>query len=303
VTTQAHQSINGLRDLIDRHCKGSQLDTTIAGLTLYRAEAPVERIHTKYWPALCVMAQGVKQVIVGERIYQYDPSNYLVVTVGLPVTARIAKASPKEPLLSLTIDLDPVRIGELMLETSFDERRVGQPAALAVSQIGEPLLDAVIRYVNLLDHPDDAAVLAPLVEREILYRLLRGEHSALLREVVTAGSHLAQIGKATEWIRAHYADRMSIDALASLAEMSVTSFHRHFKAITAMSPLHYRTQMRLQEARRLMLVDADNASTIALDVGYDSVSQFSRDYRKMFGLPPAADAARLRYDAGSQAAI
>ena len=303
MTTRAKHSIAALRDLIDRHCKSRQLDTAIGGLTLYRAEAPVERVKTNYWPALCVMAQGVKQVMVGDRIYQYDPLNYLVVTVGLPVTARIVKASPKQPLLSLTIDLDPNRVAEMMLEAPVDERRVGHPAALAVSELDEPLLDAVTRLVNLLDRPEDAVVLGPLTEREILYRLLRGEHGSLLREVVTAGSRLSQIGRTTDWIRTHYAERISIDDLASLAEMSVTSFHRHFKAVTAMSPLQYRTQMRLQEARRLMLVDADNASTIAVDVGYDSVSQFSRDYRKMFGMSPAADAARLRCDASVRAAV
>ena len=250
-----------------------------------------------------MLAQGIKQVVVGDRIYQYDPLNYLVVTVGLPVTARIVEASPEKPLLGLTIDLDPVRIGELMLEMPDIDARSSQASALAVSGIGNHLLGAITRLVQLLDDPEDAAVLAPLIEREILYRLLRGEHASLLREVVSAGSHLSQIARATDWIRTHYSEHVSIDDLAELAEMSVTSFHRHFKAITAMSPLRYRTQMRLQEARRLMLVDADDAGTIALGVGYESVSQFSRDYRKMFGMPPAADAARLRHDVAAQAAL
>lgn len=300
--TSPHHTTEDLRDLIDRHCQGRQLNTVIRGLTFYRAEAPIERVRTNYWPALCVLAQGIKQVVVGERIYQYDPLNYLVVTVGLPVTARIVKASPKQPLLGLTIDLNPAHIGELLLEMPDDKTRSGQPAALAVSEISDQLLDAVTRLVHLLDDPDDAAVLAPLFEREILYRLLRGKHASLLREVVSAGSHLSQIARATDWIRTHYSEHVSIDDLAGLADMSVTSFHRHFKAITAMSPLQYRTQMRLQEARRLMLVDADNASTIALGVGYESVSQFSRDYRRMFGMPPAADAARLRNDVSARAA-
>jgi AraC-like DNA-binding protein len=287
--------IDDLRYMVDGHCTGTQLlETPISGLKLYRADTPVSPTMTSYSPSLCVLAQGVKQVMVGGRIFQYDPLNYLVVTVGLPVTARIIEASPKHPLLALTIDLNPARIGEVMLDLPDDSAPSDHPAALAVSAISDELLDAVTRLVNILDHPDDIAVLAPLFEREILYRLLRGRHASLLRQVVTAGSHLSQIGRATEWIRTHYADRISIDALASLADMSVTSFHRHFKAITAMSPLQYRTQLRLQEARRLMLVDAEDASTIALGVGYESVSQFSRDYRKMFGMPPGADAARLR---------
>lgn len=293
-TRTAQRTIGDLQTLLERHCRGNQSDTAIRGLTLYRAEAPAPRVSTNYWPALCVVAQGVKQVVVGERIFQYDPMNYLIVTVGLPVTARIVEASPECPLLALTIDLDPIRIGEVMLDLPDDVALSGHPAALAVSSISNELLDAVTRLVAMLDDPDDIAALAPLIEREILYRLLRGEHASLLRQIVTAGSHLSQIGRATDWIRTHYAERVSIDDLASLADMSVTSFHRHFKAITAMSPLQYRTQMRLQEARRLMLVDAAAASTIAMGVGYESVSQFSRDYRKMFGMPPAADAARLR---------
>jgi AraC-like DNA-binding protein len=296
-------SIDDLRELIARHCTGKQLNTDVRGLTLYRAEATVERIPTSYWPALCVLAQGVKQVVVGNRVYQYDPLNYLIVTVGLPVTARIAKASVEQPLLGLTFDLDPLHIGELMLEMPIDKSRSVQAAALAVSGIDDQLLGAVTRLVHLLDDPEDAAILAPLIEREILYRLLRGKHASLLRDVVSAGSHLSQIARATDWIRSHYSERVRIDDLADLADMSVTSFHRHFKAITAMSPLQYRTQTRLQVARRLMLVDADNASAIALGVGYESVSQFSRDYRRTFGMPPAADAARLRNNLAAQAAM
>jgi AraC-like DNA-binding protein len=265
--------IEDLRKIVDRHCTGKPFESPISGLKLHRADTPVARIMTSYSPALCVIAQGVKQVMVGNRIFQYDPMNYLVVTVPLPVTSRIVQASPKHPMLALTIDLNPARISEVMLDLPADTTRSDHPAALAVSPISDELLDAVTRFVSILDHPEDVAVLAPLFEREIFYRLLRGKHASLLRQVVTGGSHLSQIARATDWIRTHYADRISIDALASLADMSITSFHRHFKAITAMSPLQYRTQMRLQEARRLML---------------------ERDYRKMFGMPPGADAARLR---------
>jgi len=184
--------------------------------------------------------------------------------------------------------------GQAAGRVSSYEARGGCVTALAISPLGDDLLDSVARLLTLLDRPRDTAVLAPLIQREIHYRLLQGEQGSLLRQVAISGSHLSQVGRAADWIRSHYAEPVAVEALADQAGMSVTSFHRHFKAITMMSPLQYRTQIRLQEARRLMLVDCQDASKIGFDVGYESPSQFSREYRKMFGMPPAADAARLR---------
>ena len=284
-----------LRSLIDRHCKTRRHDTALPGLTLFRAEEASPQDNTIYRPTLCIVAQGRKQVLLADRTFEYEPGQFLIVTVDLPVTGCIVEASRDRPYLSLSLDLDPARIADLLLELPSEPPRQIAPVALAVSDLGDDLLDGVVRLLRLLDRPDEAAVLRPLIDREILYRLLRGEQGALLRQVATAGSHVSQIGKVADWIRTHYAEPTTIDALAADAGMSVTSFHRHFKAITAMSPVQYRTRIRLQEARRLMLVDEQDAGAIGFGVGYESPSQFSRDYRRMFGMPPAADAARLRH--------
>ncbi len=288
------KSSSELRDLIDRHCMARRYDTALPGLTLFRAEEASPQVNTIYRPTLCIVAQGRKQVLLADRTFVYDASQYLIVTVDLPVTGCIVEATRDQPYLSLSLDLDPAKISDLLLELPSQLPQQIAPVALAVSSLGEDLLDTVVRLLRLLDHPADAPVLRPLIDREILFRLLQGEQGSLVRQVATAGSHVAQIGKVADWLRTHYAEAVSIDSLAAEAGMSVTSFHRHFKAITAMSPVQYRTRIRLQEARRLMLVDEQDAGAIGFGVGYESPSHFSRDYRRMFGMPPAADAARLR---------
>ncbi len=289
------QNMDRICDSITRHGRPGRQATAIAGLTLYCAQHANKPVNTIYRPTLCIVAQGRKQVVLGDRILAYDASKYLVVTVDLPVSGCIVEASPAVPYLGASFDLDPARLADLLLNlppaSSSQERR---PAAMAVSALGEELLDPLARLLAMLDRPDDITVMVPLIEREIYYRLLQGEQGALLRQVATAGSHLSQIARAIDWIRENYTEPARIEDLAAHAGMSLSSFHRHFKAITTMSPLQYRTQFRLQEARRLMLVDELKAGTVAFNVGYDNPSQFSREYRRMFGLPPAADAARLR---------
>ena len=284
--------MDAIRDLIDRHCRVTGQVTPVAGLRLYRAEAPSPQVSTLYRPTLCLVAQGRKQVVLGDSLYEFDPSKYLIVTVDLPVTGCVVEASQPRPYLGLSLDLDPGRVAELLLDNAPPSP--DSQGAIAVTSLGPDLLDPMTRLLRLLDHPDDVPVLAPLIEREIHYRLLQGGQGALLRQAATAGSHLSRIGQAADWIRLHYAEPASIEALAEQAGMSVTSFHRHFKAITTMTPFQYRTRIRLQEARRLMIVDGQTAGAIGFDVGYESQSQFSREYRRMFGAPPAADAARLR---------
>ena len=280
---------------IARHGRPGRQATAIDGLTLYCAHHANRPVNTMYRPTLCIVAQGRKQVVLGDKIFAYDASKYLVVTVDLPVSGCIVEASPVTPYLGASFDLDPARLADLLLSLPpASSSRQHRSAAMAVSALGDELLDPLARLLAMLDRPDDIAVMAPLIEREIYYRLLQGEQGALLRQVATAGSHLSQIARAIDWIREHYAEPTSVEDLAAQAGMSLTSFHRHFKAITTMSPLQYRTQFRLQEARRLMLVDEQKAGTVAFNVGYDNPSQFSREYRRMFGLPPAADAVRLR---------
>ena len=284
--------MNGIRDLISRHCNAPRQDTPVAGLRLHRAEGPSPQVSTLYRPTLCLVARGRKQVVLGDQVFEFDPSRCLIVTVDLPVTGCIVEASKAHPYLGLSLDLDPAGIADLLPDLSPPP--LEDQAPIAVTALGCDLLDPVARLLRLLDRPADVPALAPLIKREIHYRLLQGEQGGLLRQAATAGSHLARIGQAADWIRLHYAEPVSVEALAERAGMSVTSFHRHFRAITTMSPLQYRTQIRLQEARRLMIVDGQNAGAIGFDVGYESQSQFSREYRRMFGVPPATDAARLR---------
>ena len=289
--TEMHE----IGDAIARHGQLRQQPTAIPGLTLYRADQPNRPMNTIYRPTLCVIAQGRKRVVLGERIIEYDASKYLVVTVDLPVSGCVVEASADSPYLGLSLDLDPAIIADLLLGTApAVARKARSSAAIAVSALDRDLVDALARLMRLLDRPRDIATLAPLIGREICYRLLQGEQGGLLRQIATAGSHLSHVARAIDWIREHYAEPTSIEELARRAGMSITSFHRHFKAITTMSPVQYRTQFRLQEARRRLLTQDQTAGLVAFDVGYDNPSQFSREYRRMFGLPPAADAARLR---------
>lgn len=289
------QSIDELRDLIlalcptpDRHA------TAIPGLTLMRAHAPTLPMGTLYQPVVCFVAQGGKRLMLGERVFEYNAANYLIVSVDLPVTGGIHKASPEEPYLAVSMALDRGAIADLLLEMGEARADSDVGLGMAVTPVTEDLLSAAVRLVRLLDKPRDAAILAPLVTREILYRLLCGGQGGLMREIALADSRLSRISRAIAWIRDHYAEPVRIEAVAEVARMSPASLHRHFKAVTMMSPLQYQKQIRLQEARRLLLAERSDAASIGFSVGYESPSQFSREYARLFGAPPARDAARLR---------
>jgi AraC-like DNA-binding protein len=275
-------------------------ETAIPRLALIRACQPTEPVHAVHEPALCIIVQGRKQVMLGERIYLYDRTQYLVVSVDLPVVGQVIEASAEVPYLCLRLDIDPVQLGALMLESKTDSNRQSEGGhtdagpCLAVNPAAPELLDAVLRLVRLLETPRDISVLAPLAEREILYRLMNGEQAARLRQIATAESKLQQVNRAIGWIRRNYDKAFSIEALASEASMSPSALHQHFKAVTAMSPLQYQKQLRLQEARRLILGAALDAASAGFRVGYESPSQFSREYRRLFGAPPLRDVARLR---------
>jgi AraC-like DNA-binding protein len=296
--------IEDLRARIDRHALVPRQPTPVAGLTLFRQAHPRPGAATMYRPSICVVAGGRKEVVLGDEIFALDEGRFLIVTVEVPVTGCVVAATPRAPYLGLTVDLDPSRIAELLLELPPARAAdgAGSAAALAVGRLDDAVLDPLRRLVALLDEPRAAPVLAPLVERELLYRLVTGEHGALLRQLAAADGRVAQIAAATAWIREHHAEPMRIEDLARAGAMSTTSFHRHFKAVTRLTPLEYRTRIRLQEARRLMLVEDRDAASIAVAVGYESPSQFSREYRRAFGVSPAADAARIRREASGRAA-
>jgi AraC-like DNA-binding protein len=299
------QLIEDLRARIDRHALVPRQQTPVPGLTLFRQAHPRPGVATMYRPSICVVAGGRKEVVLGDEIFALDEGHFLLVTVEVPVTGCVVAATPGSPYLGLTVDLDRSRIAELLLSIAPGRAEEADPrrmAALATGTLGEQVLDPLRRLVALLDEPRAVPVLAPLIERELLYRLVCGEHGRLLRQLATADSRIAQISAATAWIREHHDEPMRIEELARRSAMSVTSFHRHFKAVTMLTPLEYRARIRLQEARRLMLVEDLDAASIGLAVGYESPSQFSREYRRAFGTSPAADAARIRRDAGGRAA-
>ncbi|WP_269434423.1 AraC family transcriptional regulator [Vineibacter terrae] len=285
-----------LAELIDRFAREDGVHATpIARVFLIRASRPTMPLHVLHRPAVCFVAQGRKQVMVGEGIYVYDKAQYLVVSVDVPVVGQILKANPRSPYLCLRLDLDPAILGALLLESGLragDSRQSGP--ALGLSATTAELLDAATRLLRLLAAPRDIAILAPLVEREILYRLLVGQQAARLRQVAFADSRLQQVNRAIGWIKRNFARPFSIDVVAAEACMSPSALHQHFKSITAMSPLQYQKQLRLQDARRLILSEAADAATAGRAVGYDSPSQFSREYGRLFGAPPRRDIARLK---------
>ena len=287
--------IGPFRDALARHAPhDGSFASAIAGVKLIRCSTPTLPMPVIYEPTVCFVAQGRKRATLGESVFHYDPAHYLVASVGLPVMGSVIEASRAHPYLSLQLDLDPSTLAELALK--FPPPVTGNIAApgLTLAQMTPPLLDAATRLVSLLDTPDDAEALAPLAMREILYRLLAGPCGAVIRAMTQADSRQGQIARAIVWIRSNFTQVCRIDEVARIAGMSRSSFHEHFKAVTAMSPLEFRTQLRMQESRRLMVSDALDAATAGYNVGYDSPSQFSRDYSRIFGLPPAQDARRLR---------
>jgi AraC-like DNA-binding protein len=286
--------LSELRALIARHCPNGRVDTPMAGILLNRTETIAQTTPVIYEPRLCVVAQGRKRVILGERLYEYDAAKYLVASVDLPVVAAVVEASRASPYLAFSMRLDAAALATLALDMPESEGAQRPASGLAVSPLTDELLEACVRLLRLLDRPRDIAMLAPLAEREILYRLMLGEQSAMLRQIACADSRLSQVARAIGWIRENYDKPLRIGALAEMAGMSASSFHRHFKAVTAMSPLQFQKRMRLQEARRRVLAQGAAAARIGFSVGYESPSQFCREYSRLFGVSPGRDAARLR---------
>ncbi len=271
--------------------------TAVPALSLSRHSAISECVALVYEPSLCIIAQGSKEVFLGDETYRYDPAHSLLVSVDLPVSAQVIEASPTCPYLGIRIALDPAVVGEL-LAGSMSAPALGSPSrGLAVSPVDPPLLDAVIRLVALLDCPQDIVALVPLVLREITYRVLAGPQGGRLRQIASAGAPAQRIARAIRWLKDNFAGPLRIDSLAKHVQMSPSAFHLHFKGVTAMSPLQYQKRLRLQEARRLMLGEGLDAGEAAFRVGYESPSQFSREYRRMFGAPPRQDVAAIKVEA------
>jgi AraC-like DNA-binding protein len=283
-----------LRSLIKRHARPDMMVEALPGVAIMASDTTTEPIHHVYEPTLAVIAQGTKRTVLNDKVFEYRAGQYLVVSVDLPITGHVVEASEREPFLAMGLVLKPANIATLLLETAPGDRTVGEPLGLAISSALPELLDPIVRLLRLLDHPEDIFVLAPMLEREILWRLLAGEQGAMVRQIGLADSRLSQISHAIRWIRSHYAETLATEALAGLVGMSVSSFHRHFRAVTSMSPLQYQKRIRLQEARARLLVESADVAAVGFEVGYDSPSQFSREYSRLFGAPPGRDVARLR---------
>lgn len=292
-------------ELAERIARAIQEDGTVEplkGLHLHRSSTPTEPLHGVSQQCFCVIAQGSKEVLLGESRYRYDPAHYLLATVELPITGQVIEASAERPYLSLRLELDPALVSSVMVEAGhLSSRNQGDVRAIDVSPLDPSLLDAVVRLVRLLDSPAEARVLRPLITREIVYRLLMGEQGNRLRHLALLGGRTDRIAEAVERLRRDFSQPLRIENLARELGMSVSGFHHHFKAVTAMSPLQFQKQLRLQEARRMMLGENLDAASAGYRVGYDDPSQFSREYKRLFGQPPLRDVERLRERVGGQA--
>jgi len=269
--------------------------SVMPSLALIRSSVPTVCMPTIFQPCLAIVVQGRKSALLNDEVFHYDPLNYLVVSVTLSGMGQVLEATPEHPYLSLRLNLDLEEIARLVLELGD---RGASPAAadrgLFVARLDEPLLDAVLRMVKLLDTPEDIGVLAPVVQREIYYRLLRGELGSRLVDLAQCEGGNHRVVRAIEWLKQHYAVTLRIEELAEAVHMSPSALHHRFKAVTAMSPLQYQKHLRLHEARRLMFADGIESATAGHRVGYESASQFSREYRRLFGAPPRSEIARLR---------
>src|SRR5829696_1089961 len=266
------------------------------GLRLLRQSSPTPKDHGVSSPAFCVIAQGSKEVLLGDDCYRYDADRYLITAAALPTATRVTGASEERPYLGVVLELDPALVGSVMVEAGHPApREHAAVRAFEVSPLDAGLLDAVVRLVGLLDSPaDEARFLRPLVTREIIFRLLKGEQGGRLRQIAVLSGHSHRIERALERLRIDIDRPLRIEDVARELGMSVSGFHHHFKAVTAMSPLQFQKRMRLQEARRLMLAEDLDAASAGYRVGYGDASQFTREYKRLFGSPPMRDVERLR---------
>ncbi|WP_454832544.1 AraC family transcriptional regulator N-terminal domain-containing protein [Pseudoxanthomonas wuyuanensis] len=267
-------------------------------MAMVQGEIPEHALAAVYDPMINLILQGGKSMTVGDRTLHYDPATYFVMTVDLPAVGRVHPAVDGSPYLAVSLTLEPDIIASLLQDLQEAERGAGGAQAaptesFCVAALTGEMTDAWVRMLGLMERPHEIPALAPAYEREILYRALQGPQGGVLRAVATPESTLARLRKAIHWIRKHYAQPLPISVLAEQAAMSESSFHRHFKAATALSPLQYQKQLRLLQARQLLTAHGKSVTAAALDVGYESATQFSREYARAFGLPPSQDAARI----------
>jgi len=289
-------ALKALRKSIARLAdKNDRTETVLPGLSFYWRDEPTEPVSAMYDPCICLAVQGAKRAVLESDEYVYDAQHYLITPINLPTVVQILEASPEKPYLGLVLDLDMRTLAELMLDSALPQPQTRQPGhAMATGRVTPELLNAFKRLVDLIEEPKDIPILAPIIKREIFYRMLTGDQGARLRLMASAGTQGNRIAQAIDWLKENFMQPLRVDALASQVNMSTSTFHHHFRALTAKSPLQYQKWLRLNEARRLMLTEQQDATTAAFQVGYESPSQFSREYSRLFGAPPLRDISNLR---------
>jgi len=285
-------------ELIERIAVALPTDGTIEafpGFRLSRSSSPTEPLQAVYEPSFCFVAQGSKQALLGGEMFRYNPRHYLIFTVDLPVTFQVEEASEEKPYFGFRLRLDPALVASVVMESDIQIKKGdASTKAMNVSSVDADLLDAVVRLVRLVETPAQRKVLAPLIIREIIYRLLIGGQGARLSHILAAGGDTHRISKAIGHLRKHFDEQLKMEEIARELGMSLSGFHHHFKSVTSMSPLQFQKHLRLQEARRLMLGEDMDAASAGFRVGYDDPSHFSREYKRHFGAPPHGDIANLR---------
>lgn len=286
--------LDELRDLA-AHAGNWRTETGIPRVAMVQGNVPAEALAAVYEPMINLILRGSKSMTVGDRVFNYDPAAYFVMSVDLPAVGSVHPTENGEPYLAVSLTIDPQRVAALIEDlppSAMQERPDG--GAFSVASVTPELLDAWVRMLRLMKTPEDIAALAPGYEREILYHVLKGPHGWMLRDIASPGTMLARIGNAIQWLRHNFAEEFIVEALAEREAMSVSAFHRHFKAVTAMSPVQYQKRVRLLHARRMLLGRQQSVTFVAQEVGYKSVPQFNRDYARIFGLPPLKDVTQLR---------
>ncbi len=285
-------------ELVERIARAVPEDGTVEvfpGFRLSRMSGLTGPVRSVYQPSFCFVAQGSKRALLGEEVFRYDPEHYMIYTVDLPLTFQVEEASEERPYLGFQLDLEPALVASVIMESGIRVKKGdASTKAMNVSSVDADLLDGIVRLVRLVETPAERKVLAPLIIREIIYRLLIGGQGARLSHIVASGRDTRRISKAIGHLREHFDEQLKMEEIARELGMSVSGFHHHFKSVTSMSPLQFQKHLRLQEARRLMLGEDLDAASAAFRVGYQDASHFSREYKRHFGAPPHGDIANLR---------
>lgn len=284
--------LNELRALAAR-AENRRTETGIPRVAMVQGEIPEHLLAAVYEPMINLILQGSKSMTIGDRTLRYDPATYFVMSIELPAVGQVHPASSGEPYLAVSLTLDPTVLATLLADLPKPIGHYDKEAGFSVAAVTPDLMDAWVRLLRLMGRPEDIAALAPAYEREILYRVLQGPHGWMLRDIAAPDSAMARVSLAIQYIRRDFAKSIRVETLAQQAAMSVSAFHRHFKAVTALSPLQYQKRVRLLQARTLLVANAKSVTRAAFEVGYESATQFSRDYARVFGLPPSRDAARI----------